>query len=270
MNSDFYRFLRRRGLSETSAVLYARTVPTVAARAAALRLDLDVVDVPDLDVLAAEWPWSRSSRQLLRSTLRWWWEYRGRVGAPVEAIRVPGKPPGRCRAVPETAAAALARHAAARGGPEGLAVLLGLYGGLRRAEIASLRWDQCGDGWLTVVGKGDRTRHVPLHPVLADALARRRARGPFVFPGRGGAGHVCPTTVWGWVRRVAEEAGVGPVSVHRLRHTALATALDATRDLRAVQQLAGHARPETTAIYTRTTDRRLIAVVNAIDYGTVR
>jgi len=57
-----------------------------------------------------------------------------------------------------------------------------------------------------------------------------------------------------------------PVRPHELRHTALATALDRTKDLRAVMTFAGHARPETTAGYTRTTRKRLEAVVAAIDY----
>lgn len=53
-----------------------------------------------------------------------------------------------------------------------------------------------------------------------------------------------------------------------LRHTALATANDATRDLRAVQEFARHARPETTALYTRVTARRLMEVAMSIDYRT--
>lgn len=266
MDREFLRFLRHQGLSQASAMLYARTLPTVQARAGQLGADLATVDVPELDALVACWPLTRSSRQLLRSTLRWWWMFVGRPDPPVAAIRVPAKPPARCRALDETAATALERRARADRGPAGLAVLLGLYAGLRRAEIAVARRDQlAGDGWLTVVGKGDRTRHVPLHPVLIDTLGRWRPPGPWLFPAPGG-GHVQPTTVWTWVRRLAAEAGIEAITTHQLRHTALATALDATRDLRAVQQLAGHTRPETTAIYTRTTAARLTAVVAAIRY----
>jgi integrase len=263
----FHRFLRRRGLSEQSSALYVRTVATIAARADRLALDLVTVDVPELDELANLWPWTRSSRQLLRSTLRWWWEYIERPDAPVAAIRVPTKPQGRCRALDERAARALERRARADGGPAGLAVLLGLYAGLRRAEIAEVRRDQLGDGWLTVVGKGDRTRHLPLHPVLASTIASYPPRGPWLFPAPASSSHVRPTTIWTWVKRLAADAGIPAMTTHQLRHTALATALDNTRDLRAVQQLAGHARPETTALYTRTTAQRLIEVVAAIDYG---
>lgn len=267
MDSEFLRFLRHQGLSPASAMLYARTLPTVQARARSVGVDLATVDVPELDDLVDLWPLTRSSRQLLRSTLRWWWAFAGRADPPVGAIGVPAKPPARCRALDETAATALERRARADRGPAGLAVLLGLYAGLRRAEIAVARRDQlAGDGWLTVVGKGGRTRHIPLHPVLVEALGRWRPPGPWLFPGPGG-GHVGPTTVWTWVRRLAAEAGIEAITTHQLRHTALATALDATRDLRAVQQLAGHSRPETTAIYTRTTARRLVEVVDAIRYA---
>ena len=68
------------------------------------------------------------------------------------------------------------------------------------------------------------------------------------------------------MREVAADAGM-KVPTHVLRHTALATALDNCHDLRAVQELAGHARPETTAGYTRVTARRLTEAVGAIHYG---
>ena len=159
-----------------------------------------------------------------------------------------------------------------RGDREGLAVLFGLYAGLRRAEIASLRWRQIDAGWVTVLGKGDVERSIPLHPVILEALGGLSScvEAPqgrdWIFPGRfGGPTH--PTTVWGWVRTIAESAGLGPIATHVLRHTALAVANDNTHDLRAVQELAGHARPETTAGYTRVRGQRLEATVRAITYG---
>ena len=52
----------------------------------------------------------------------------------------------------------------------------------------------------------------------------------------------------------------------QLRHTAIATANDRTGDLRAAQEFARHARPETTAIYTRATAKRLWEALLALDY----
>jgi integrase len=180
-----------------------------------------------------------------------------------------------CRALDEPLARRLAIVARARGDRMGAAVLLGLYAGLRRAEIARLRWSEIGtDGWLTIVGKGDVTRTIPLHPVVLEALRGLGREGllapeapqrpEWVFPSPYG-GPVHPTTVWTWVQQVGRDAGL-ELATHVLRHTCLATALDATRDLRAVQELAGHARPETTAGYTRVRRRRLEAVVAALEY----
>jgi len=110
---------------------------------------------------------------------------------------------------------------------------------------------------------------VPMHPVLGQLLADRRVPGEqWVFPGRYG-GHVSPATVWAWVIEVAETAGVASrVTPHRLRHTALTVANDATGDLRAVQDLAGHTDPSVTARYTATSARRMDAAVAALEYGT--
>lgn len=213
-------------------------------------------------------PANRSARSLVRSALRSYWEATARPCPPVSAIRVPPKVRMRCRALEDHQAAVLARAARSRGDLKGLAVVLGLYTGLRRSELASLRWRDVGaDGWLTVIGKGDVERAFPLHPVAATVLADARAiaRTSWVFPGAA-AGPVCPTTIWLWVRAVAEEAGLPAVPPHVLRHTALSAALDGCGDLRAVQTLAGHARPETTAGYTRTSRDRLAAAVGAITY----
>ena len=228
----------------------------------------DVATVGPLAVreYAETLPRTRSSRALLRSALGALWRAQGRLDGPVGAIRVPTKPRMRCRALEDHQAAVLAAAARRRGDRKGAATLLGLYAGLRRAEISALEWKSVGaDGWLTVVGKGDVTRSMPLHPVVVAALHALPRRGRYVFPGRFG-GPMNPTTIWLWVREVAEDAGLEAVPTHVLRHTALATALDGCRDLRAVQELAGHARPETTAGYTRTTRARLISAVQSIDY----
>jgi integrase len=155
--------------------------------------------------------------------------------------------------------------ALASDGAAGLAVALGLYQALRRTEIAELRWDCFEDGWLTLTGKGGVTANLPVHPVVAELLERHDRSGPWLFPGRFG-GPVTPATIWQWIRDLADEAGIVGMTTHRLRHTALATANDATGDLRSVQAFARHADPRVTAGYTRASRRRLQAVVASIDY----
>ncbi len=220
--------------------------------------------------LADSWPRTRASRQQLRVTLaRVWQATSHRDGKAALAVPVPTKPRYRCRALAEPAAATLAAAAQADGGPAGLAVLLGLYAGLRREEIARLRWDQLRDGWLRIVGKCEVAGEIPLHPVLMDRLhlfASAGCGGPFVFPGQGGRGHVCPTTVWLWSRRVSRRALGFEIPPHVLRHTAIATLNDATHDLRAAQEFARHLSPETTVLYTRVSRQRLEDAVRKIDY----
>lgn len=79
------------------------------------------------------------------------------------------------------------------------------------------------------------------------------------------AGHVHPQTIWQWVTDMAREAGISHVYPHRLRDTALTIVNDATGNLRAAQEIAGHSDPEVTAGYTRATDRMLADAVRAFD-----
>ena len=239
-----------------------------AALTAGRGMTVDNVTAVALREYADTLPLTRSTRALLRSSLVCYWRLSQRTDGPVGAIRVPTRARMVSRALDEDVAARLAAAAAIRGDVPGLAVTVALYSGLRRAEIAALRWDAMADGWLSLVGKGDVSATIPLHPIVLAALAAWRTRNPspFVFPGRQPGTHVNPTTIWTWTRRVADAAGLGPIPPHVLRHTALTTALDITRDLRAVQELARHADPVTTAGYTRVRRRRLLETVTAICY----
>lgn len=150
-------------------------------------------------------------------------------------------------------------------------MLLGLYLGLRAFEIAQVRWEDFSFEFrrFHVVGKGAKSATLAVPEPLRQALEARGASAGFLFPGRID-GHVHPATIRLWARRFAAEHGVTRTNPHRLRHTCLATANDNTGDLRAVQAFARHARPETTAGYTRATWRRLEWVAQAIDYETTQ
>jgi integrase len=255
------------GLAPTSARSYSQAIRQLQRWCAENGSSLATITAAELVAFQAHHPRARSSRKLLRQALHHWWTLHPRPNPPLVAIRVPPRPRGRCRALEEDQAATLEAAARARHDREGTAVLVGLYLGLRRAEIAAMRWPDLADGWLRIIGKGDVVAELPIHPVLAAALDELpRHPSGWLFPGRH-VGPVNPTTVWTWVRKVSAEAGVPAVCTHRLRHTALATANDVTHDLRAVQEFARHAKPETTAIYTRVTAKRLVEVAMAINYG---
>ncbi len=66
---------------------------------------------------------------------------------------------------------------------------------------------------------------------------------------------------------MSSEAGNSHVTMHRLRHTCSATALDSTHDLRAVRDSARHSAVSTAEGYTRTTEKRPRYVLAAMAYG---
>jgi len=260
------RFLAR-GLSPLTARGYVAAVRRVRAWCDENGTALDTMTIGELGEFSAVVPFTRSSRMQMRSALEHYWALDGRCDPPSAAMRIPRRPRMRSKSLDDSAAQALEEAAIARRDRKGLAVIIGLYLGLRRFEIAGLRWGDFGtDGWVTIIGKGDLTATLPVQSIVRDYLASTPRTSDFVFPGRSG-GSVTPTTVWGWVREVSEEAGLGKIATHVLRHTALTIANDRTGDLRAVQEFARHARPETTAGYTMVTTKRLEKVADAIALG---
>ncbi len=245
---------------------YQREVDLALSWFAARCLNFTDAAPSDLIAYADTRPNTPAIRAHLRSALRHYWKWQNVLGWP-DAIRVPTPAPMVCKALEPIDARAMVKTAIGWW-REGTAVLAGAYLALRNEEIASMRWDgfDTNMGWYTLVGKGNRTRRLPVHPVLADELADRQNGASYIFEGRF-SGYVTHATISTWVAKVAVEAGVDEhVWPHRLRHTALATANDNTGNLRAVQSFAGHARPETTAGYTRTTATRLREVSDSLDY----
>ncbi len=159
--------------------------------------------------------------------------------------------------------------AAEQSGLKGLAVMVGLYTAARRSEIASLAWRRCDLESRTVTLERRKVRDfhtVPMHPRLKELLEDRWVPGEvWVFAGRYG-GHVAPAVIWEWVGEVSERAGIGHVTPHMLRHTALTAAYHATKDLRATQEFAGHTKVETTVRYTAVAKDRLNTAVHSLNY----
>jgi integrase/recombinase XerC len=144
------------------------------------------------------------------------------------------------------------------------AVLEMLYAtGLRVSELAGLDVDAVDREARTVrvLGKGGKERIVPYGAPAAralDAYLGRRAdgRGPVFVNPRGG--RLTVRSIHAIVRRAARAAGITRrASPHTLRHTFATHLLDAGADLRAVQELLGHASISTTQIYTHTSVERL-------------
>lgn len=151
-------------------------------------------------------------------------------------------------------------------------VMVILYGGLRRDEARCLEWRQVGESaeWLSITGKGRKDRQVPLHEDAQVALMswRLRCAHPhWVFPSTRFQDRPLSTTQMAMiVREVGDAAGISHLHPHALRHTVATRMLEVGGDLRAVQEFLGHARPETTAIYTKVRPARIKANTDLLDF----
>lgn len=123
-----------------------------------------------------------------------------------------------------------------------LMLLLGAFAGLRRTEIASLHTSNYAQGWLTITGKGGNTRQIPVHPQLAPFLDLK-SKG-YYFPGRF-TGHRSNDNI---AKKISHLLGAN-YTPHSLRHWFATTVYSETQDIRAVQELLGHADITTTQLY---------------------
>jgi integrase len=168
-------------------------------------------------------------------------------------VRVPRAEP---RPVPVPAFVAAVRDADAR---TRLILQLGRFGGMRRGEISRVhpRRDLDEHGWLTIRGKGDHVRRIPLHPVLLRQLGG--APAGWLFPSVAG-GHLTP----GHIGRLASQALPPGWTLHSCRHRAGTDMYSVERDIRAVQEILGHASVRTTQLYVQVADDALISAVMGI------
>ncbi|MES2184407.1 MAG: tyrosine-type recombinase/integrase [Pseudomonadota bacterium] len=142
------------------------------------------------------------------------------------------------------------------------------------AERAGRGWIDLDDGMAHVRGKGKKWRSVPIAGKAAEAVAAwlvQRAGGlpadaldqPAMFPGRYGT-RLTAQAVWQRLRARSAAAGLAaPVHPHMLRHSYASHLLQSSGDLRAVQELLGHASITTTQVYTRLDFQHLAQVYDA-------
>jgi len=170
---------------------------------------------------------------------------------------------------------------AAEGTPERLAaqrlstLLEMLYAsGLRVSELVSLPVTVAlrDERFFTVRGKGSKDRMVPLSAKARGALTlwlKERARhpalaeSPWLFPASSERGYLPRQVFARELKGLAARAGIATakVSPHVLRHAFASHLLQNGADLRAVQQLLGHADISTTQIYTHVLEKRLQELV---------
>jgi integrase/recombinase XerC len=218
-----------------------------------------------------------------RSFFKWWFLQTGLTDNPVAGIHPPkaSRPLPKALSVEQTQA--LLDHPAVvnRHDPislRDLAMLELFYSsGLRLAELIGLDWryehgpDYTSTAWLNlaegeviVVGKGNKRRTVPVGATAAKVLQPwLNVRPSFLKPNASNAdsaalflgvrGHrITPRVVQAQLAKLARAVGF-PVHVHphMLRHSFASHVLQSAQDLRAVQEMLGHANLATTQVYTR-------------------
>ena len=141
--------------------------------------------------------------------------------------------------------------------------------GMRVSELMSLNVDDVNtvDGDVRVFGKGHKERVVPIHERAAKAVEQyvrdarprlvRRKEEKALFLNRRGE-RLTRQGFWQILKQYAKAAGITvPVTPHTLRHSFATHMLSGGADLRAVQELLGHANISTTQIYTHLTSEHV-------------
>jgi integrase/recombinase XerD len=148
------------------------------------------------------------------------------------------------------------------------------YGaGLRAAEVVSLKIDDIDSERMVIrveQGKGRKDRYVMLSPHLLELLrAWWKAARPqgWLFPGRD---RVQPMTTRQLNRACHAAAHMAEidkrVSLHTLRHSFATHLLEQNIDVRVIQVLLGHAKLDTTALYTRVATKTISEVMSPLDH----
>ena len=293
---EHVRFEKR--LATRTATLYALHLADLEQRAAVVPVDLLQVHQAHVRRWAAQLhAGGRSGRgiALVLSCWRGFYGWLGREGLvasnPVQDVRAPKAGKALPKALGVDDAVQLADFQAEMDDPwldaRDAAMVELLYGcGLRVGELvgldirASTAALQAGRGWidlesaeLQVQGKGSKRRTAPLGRAALEALQHWLAvRGavegagtvqPALFIGRRGT-RLTPQSIWQRLRRRSLLAGLAaPVHPHMLRHSFASHLLQSSGDLRAVQELLGHASITTTQVYTRLDFQHLAQVYDA-------
>lgn len=250
------------------------TLDTQAIRTAAARLRQRGLSARSIARALSAW----------RSYFAWGCRVCGLTHNPVTGVRAPKAPRGLPKALSTDQAKQLLDAPTDAAPDDALRdnAMFELFysSGLRLSELIGLDavrapdsrgWVDTGAGELTVTGKGGKTRIVPVGAAAQKALAAWLAgRGAVAKPGEAAlfvsprGRRVSASYVSTRLKRRTLEAGVpAKVHPHVLRHSFASHLLQSSGDLRAVQELLGHANISTTQVYTHLDFQQLARVYDA-------
>lgn len=258
------------GLSEHTVEAYGRDLMQLSVFLKDRGSSLEEASADDLREFLASDGWRPASRARKAAAIRSFYRRRAVLGLatndPSSSLAGPRLKSNLPRTLTiEEVGRLLAAPQATPGGLRDRALLETIYGaGLRASEALALRLQDLDleGGFVRVLGKGGKERVVPLGRKAIEAIRVYNARGR---PQLGGAGRLKAPELFlntrgrrmsrqalhESVKRYARQAGLPEdVSTHTLRHCFATHLLEGGADLRAVQEMLGHADLSTTQIYT--------------------
>jgi integrase/recombinase XerC len=252
----FHGFVGKRSLEEVEAAEIRRYVAILHSKGLSPR---------SLALALSAW----------RGYFRWLARHRGFESNPVLGIRAPKAARPLPKALSVEAAQRLLDSEGEKSplGVQDAAMFELLYSsGLRVGELVALGLgDDPAQGEVTVTGKGSKTRTVPVgekarHALKAWQEVRSQVASPeekALFVGARGR-RITPSRVWHRLTAWAKRRGLAEhVHPHMLRHSFASHMLQSSQDLRAVQELLGHASISTTQVYTHLDFQALAKVYDA-------
>jgi len=294
--ADIQRFLQyltvERRLAARTVAMYTEALLRLQASAQAADVELRAAQTHHIRSWTAQLRGrGLAPRSIAIALAAWrglfrWWGQQGLVRAnPVEGIRPPKAPKPLPKALSVQQAVALSEHHSEHTSPalaaRDHAIAELLYGcGLRIGELTGLDLQARSDarGWVDVpeatahvLGKGSKRRSVPVgrHALqaLQDWLVHRPtlARGDeaALFVSQRGT-RLSPNQLRLRLQQQAQQSGLPTrVHPHMLRHSYASHLLQSSGDLRAVQELLGHASISTTQVYTKLDHQHLAKVYDA-------
>jgi len=282
-----------RGAAENTLAAYRRDLEDAAQFASARGADLTAATPPDIRAYIEEigrrgFAGTSQARRLssLRQFFRFLYAEGLRADDPAGGIDAPRKGRPLPKVLSEADVGRLLDLAEAEAllegdAPHGRALRLHamvelLYAtGLRVSELVGLAAAAARSDarFLVIRGKGAKERLVPLSSKARSALTRYMEKrdalpgtqgSPWLFPADSDSGHLARQVFARELKGLAARAGLAAaaVSPHVLRHAFASHLLQNGADLRAVQQLLGHADISTTQIYTHVLEERLMRLVS--------
>jgi integrase/recombinase XerD len=261
---DWVLWQRGRGMSDktiTDRLTVIRRIPDAA-----------FLTPQGVDRFLVSTGWARSTRANYHGAIRAWCKWLILTGRrsddPTTIATTPKVKKGRPRPVADAHLAMLLETRMYR--RTRAMILLAAYAGLRVSEIAAIKGDDVDTviNTITVTGKGDKQRQIPLHPILKDLAAAMPRRG-WSFPTYVGntkhlsGGPMLGNSVSSSISNVMDRAGI-PGTPHALRHWFGTALREAGVDSLVIKELMGHESLATTAIYVDVPLRQRTAAVDQL------